>query len=223
MMESYGHQLSEASELVEKGRTSSAPADAQGHARGLRDRLRALLGAGGPANGMLENAVVFLGGGAVVASAVVHLHLWLNGYGDIATIGPLFLAQAIGGFLVAAIVVSVRRVWAALLGGGFLLATAAGFLLSVHAGLFGFEDTWSAPFAASAFWLEVSGAFVLATGAVLCRLATTTRAVRSSERQTPVRARAVADGTTLRSDSYEGVVSRRPDRVGSTRSPRPGG
>ena len=41
------------------------------------------------------------------------------------------------------------------------LATLAGFLISVVHGLFGFEETWLAPFAQQAFALEVAAVVVL--------------------------------------------------------------
>jgi hypothetical protein len=98
-------------------------------------------------------------------SAAVHLHLWLDGYSGIATIGPLFLMQAIGGFILAATILVLRRPVIALAGAGYLLATMVGFLLSVNVGLFGFQDTWSAPLATTAFAVEVVGSVLLLAAA----------------------------------------------------------
>ena len=105
-----------------------------------------------------------LGAAAVATSAAVHLHLWLDGYSAIATIGPLFLLQAIGGFVLAIAIVLLRRPSLAVAGAGYLVATMTGFLLSVNVGLFGFQDSWSAPFATTAFAVEAAGVILLLLG-----------------------------------------------------------
>ena len=110
------------------------------------------------------------GGLLLVWSAYIHFHLWgeTDGYRSIATIGPLFLLQSIAGLVIGLGVVVVRRLWAAVLGALFALATVGGFLLSVTNGLFGFKDTWLAPFAQQAFGIEVAAATVLVLAAALC-------------------------------------------------------
>jgi hypothetical protein len=65
-------------------------------------------------------------------------------------------------------VVAVRRLWAALLGIGFVATTVAGFLVSVTHGLFGFKESWLAPFATQAFAIEVVAAGLLGVAGVLC-------------------------------------------------------
>ena len=111
----------------------------------------------------------FVAGGALLVwSAFIHFHLWHDeGYHAIATIGPLFLLQSIAGLLTGLAVVAVRRLWVALLGAGFALATVAGFLISLEHGLFGFKDSWQAPFAHQAFVVELAAAVALGTAAVL--------------------------------------------------------
>ncbi len=118
---------------------------------------------------MLGQGLLVLGAAAVAMSASSHLHLWLDGYSGIATIGPLFLLQAIGGFVLAASILLLRRPVLALAGAGYLLATMAGFLLSVNVGLFGFQDTWAAPLAMTAFAAEASGAVLLLAAATVTR------------------------------------------------------
>jgi hypothetical protein len=111
-----------------------------------------------------------LGGLLLIWSAAIHFHLWseTDGYRSIPTIGPLFLMQSIAALVIGVGVVAVRRVWAAVIGIGFALTTIAGFLLSVAAGLFGFQDSWLAPFAKEAFTVEILAAVVLIAAAVLC-------------------------------------------------------
>jgi hypothetical protein len=117
---------------------------------------------------LVTDLVFAVGALLLVWSAVIHYHLWDDGYRSIATIGPLFLLQSIAGVVIALGVAVVRRLWAALAGIGFALATLAGFLISVVHGLFGFEETWLAPFAQQAFALEVASVVVLGLAAVLC-------------------------------------------------------
>jgi hypothetical protein len=111
-----------------------------------------------------------LGGLLLVWSAYIHFHLWseADGYRSIPTIGPLFLLQSIAGLVIGVGVIAVRRLWAAAIGVGFALATIAGFLISVVHGLFGFKDSWMAPFAKEAFTIEVIAAAVLVAAAALC-------------------------------------------------------
>jgi plastocyanin len=120
-------------------------------------------------------AAFVVGGLLIIWSSYIHFHLWQSqGYRHIATIGPLFLLQSIGGFLLGLLILVVRRVWTAVLGVGFAVSTMVGFLVSVEHGLFGFKDTWSAPFAHEAFALELAiiGACIIA-GAT-CLMGSTT-------------------------------------------------
>ncbi len=109
-----------------------------------------------------------VGGGLVIWSGAIHLDLWDSGYRSIATIGNLFMAQFIGGLLVGLLVIAVRRVWVALVGIGFGLSTMVGFLITVMHGLFGFKESWDAPFATQAFAIEVSIVVVLTIAGALC-------------------------------------------------------
>jgi hypothetical protein len=118
--------------------------------------------------GATATAAFFAGGLLVIWLSYIHFHLWQDGYRHIATIGPLFLVQSIGGLLIGLLVIAVHRVWTALLGIGFALATVAGFLISVEHGLFGFTDSWAAPFAGLAFTVEIVTAAALAVASVAC-------------------------------------------------------
>jgi len=127
--------------------------------------------------------LAFVSGSALVLwSAAVHLDLWQSGYRSIPTIGALFLLQSIAGIVLGLLILAARRVWAAVLGVGFALATMAGFLVSVAHGLFGFEDSWDAPFAQQAFALDIAAAATLLFAGALC-LATSAPA--STSRATP--------------------------------------
>jgi hypothetical protein len=127
---------------------------------------------------LAATAVFVLGGVLIVWSAFIHFHLWgeTDGYRSIPTIGPLFLLQSIAGLVVGIGVVAVRRLWAALVGIGFVVSTLVGFLLSVAVGLFGFKDSWLAPFAKEAFTVELLTVVVLIAAAALCLVGSAPRA-----------------------------------------------
>jgi hypothetical protein len=119
---------------------------------------------------LAATAAFVLGGALLIWSAFIHFHLWseTDGYRTIPTIGPLFLLQSIAGLVIGIGVVVLRRLWAALIGIGFAISTIAGFLLSVAVGLFGFKDSWLAPFAKEAFTVELIAVVALIAAAALC-------------------------------------------------------
>jgi predicted lipoprotein with Yx(FWY)xxD motif len=86
------------------------------------------------------------GAGLLIATAAIHLDLYLTGYRTIPTIGWLFLLQVIAAFALglAVLVLPGRLVTAsrlaAVTGAGFALATLGGYLLTVWIGLFGFKE-----------------------------------------------------------------------------------
>jgi predicted lipoprotein with Yx(FWY)xxD motif len=86
------------------------------------------------------------GSGLLIATAAIHLDLYLTGYRTIPTIGWLFLLQVIAAFGlgIAVLAIPSRLVTlsrlAAVAGAGFALATLGGYLLSVWTGLFGFKE-----------------------------------------------------------------------------------
>jgi hypothetical protein len=83
--------------------------------------------------------------------------------------------QSIAGLVIG---VAVRRLWVAAVGTGLALLTVGGFLVTVAHGLFGFKDSWQAPFATEAFDVEMVAAAVLALAAALCLIRSAPR-VRS--------------------------------------------
>jgi hypothetical protein len=111
---------------------------------------------------------VALGAAAVAASAVIHLHLWMQGYKHIHLIGPLFLAQAVAGIGLALVMVAYPRFVSAVAGALYMASTIGGLLMSATVGIFGFHDGLRVPWAMSSLVIEVAGLVVLvAAGAVL--------------------------------------------------------
>jgi predicted lipoprotein with Yx(FWY)xxD motif len=80
------------------------------------------------------------GAGLLIATAAIHLDLYLTGYRTIPTIGPLFLFQVIATFLMGALVLATPVRLAAAAGALLALATLGGYLLTVQFGLFGFRE-----------------------------------------------------------------------------------
>jgi predicted lipoprotein with Yx(FWY)xxD motif len=80
------------------------------------------------------------GGGLLVATAAIHLDLYLTGYRSIPVIGALFLVQVIAAFAAGGWVLGTGSRIAAAAGAGFALATLGGYLLSLWFGLFGFRE-----------------------------------------------------------------------------------
>ncbi len=93
-----------------------------------------------PVTGWPRLALRVAGGGLLLATAAIHLDLYLTGFRNIPTIGWLFLLQVIAAFALGlAVLVSGSRL-AAAAGAGFALATLGGYLLSMWVGLFGFTE-----------------------------------------------------------------------------------
>jgi hypothetical protein len=94
----------------------------------------------------------------VFATGAIHLYLYQDGFSSIPTIGRLFLAN----FVVAVVLglaVLLRGRWAwSLLGAGFCLGTLVAFLVSVHWGLFGYQETLSGAWQQRAAAVEIAGA-----------------------------------------------------------------
>ena len=98
----------------------------------------------------------------MLVSAFIHLHLWDTGYRHIPTIGPLFLLQGIAGIVIAVVIAVWRRPLVSLIGALFAASTIGGLVLSVEVGLFGFKDSFSAPYATSSLIIEAAAFVVLA-------------------------------------------------------------
>jgi hypothetical protein len=113
-----------------------------------------------PAARWTVNVLAWAGAILVLLSGLIHLKLY-GSYNGISVIGPLFLAQGIVGILLAVALSVFRRLWLILAGAGFCVATAAGLLISVNFGLFGFRDSLAVPYATSSMVEEFIGGGVL--------------------------------------------------------------
>jgi hypothetical protein len=97
----------------------------------------------------------------------IHLHLWLEGYRHIPTNGPLFLADAVAGFALAAGLLMWPAPLAGLLGAGYTAATLGALLISLTVGLFGFRESISASYVAQSLTIEPVAVLALLAWTVL--------------------------------------------------------
>lgn len=114
--------------------------------------------------------LIIAGGAACTAgSGVIHLYLWGKQYGyrDVPTIGPLFLIQGIAAILMGLIVIFSRQVGVLLVAAGMLAASVVALVLAIEVGLFGFKDSWLAPYAWTTFYEEIAGAVLLLAAAIV--------------------------------------------------------
>lgn len=79
---------------------------------------------------------------AVLVSAAVHLYLWYDGYRDVDVIGPAFLLNAVGGVVIAVLLLTWTHWIPAVLTLGFGASTLGAFVLSTTVGLFGLQQSW---------------------------------------------------------------------------------
>jgi hypothetical protein len=97
----------------------------------------------------------------------IHLHLWLEGYRQIPTDGPLFLLDAIAAFLLAAILLVWPAPLAGLLATGYTASTIGALLISLTVGLFGFRESISASYVTQSLAIETITVIALAGWTIL--------------------------------------------------------
>jgi hypothetical protein len=93
----------------------------------------------------------------------IHLHLWLEGYRHIPTNGPLFLLDAVAGFILAAAVLAWPRPLAGVLAAGYTASTLGALLISLSVGLFGFRESISASYVTESLTIETITVLALIT------------------------------------------------------------
>ena len=84
-----------------------------------------------------------LAAAAVLVSAAVHLYLWFDGMREADVVGPAFLLNAVGGAVIALLLVGWRHWIPPFLALGFGLSTLTAFVIAASVGLFGVEESWT--------------------------------------------------------------------------------
>jgi hypothetical protein len=97
----------------------------------------------------------------------IHLHLWLEGYRQIPTDGPLFLLDAVAAFAIAAVVLAWPRPFAGLVAAGYTASTIGALVISLTVGLFGFHESIHASFVTESLIIEAVTVLAMVTWTVL--------------------------------------------------------
>jgi hypothetical protein len=114
-----------------------------------------------------------LAAGLLIWIGIIHLHLWQEGYRFISTNGPLFLADAIAAFMLAAAMLIRAVPGVGLAGIGFAATTLGALVVSLVVGLFGFRESISASFAVLSIVIESVVIVILTVWTALVALAVT--------------------------------------------------
>lgn len=113
----------------------------------------------------IATAAVVAGAGLVATTAAIHLHLWLAGYRHVPRIGPLFLAQAVTGILLAPMLALGRQLVVVIGATIYMAASAIGLILSATVGFLGIHDGLGVPWATPSLVVELAGFVVLGSPA----------------------------------------------------------
>jgi len=110
--------------------------------------------------------------GLLVASGLIHLHLWDIAYRHVKTLDVLFLVQVIACLLLALTVLITRHLLAVAASWLLMAGTIVGFVLARTVGIFGFKLTFSSGLANTVLIVEAAALIMLAvTGLVMRRTA----------------------------------------------------
>jgi hypothetical protein len=107
--------------------------------------------------------------GLMIASGLIHLHLWDIAYRQVKTLDQLFLVQVAAALVLAVALLITRRlivVAASLL---LMAGTIVGFLLARSVGIFGFKLTFTSGLADTVLVIEIAAVILLAVTALLMR------------------------------------------------------
>jgi hypothetical protein len=102
---------------------------------------------------------IVVGAAMVIASAVIHLHLWSQGQKD--PLGHAFLFQWISGFAVALALLAYRRLISVAAGVGWCGGSIAAMLYAQLHGFLGSNEPISSPYGGWALTVESVGFVVL--------------------------------------------------------------
>jgi hypothetical protein len=84
-----------------------------------------------------------LAAAGVLVSAAVHLYLWFHVFRHTDVVGPAFMLNAVGGAVIAVLLVTWHHWMPLLLAAGFGASTLGAFLIAVTVGLYGVHEHWT--------------------------------------------------------------------------------
>jgi hypothetical protein len=100
---------------------------------------------------------------AVLVSAAVHLILWFDGVRH-QSVGPAFMLNAVGGVVIAVLLLAWRHWVPPLLAVGFGVSTLGAFVIAATVGLFGVHEHWTGGYVWTA---AISEVLAIVAGAVV--------------------------------------------------------
>jgi hypothetical protein len=99
--------------------------------------------------------------GLLVASGLIHLHLWDIAYRHVETMGVLFLVQVAACLIAAVLLLAFRRLIIVLGSAALMAGTIAGFVLARTVGLLGFHLNFSSGLAYTVLVIEAAAVVLL--------------------------------------------------------------
>jgi len=105
--------------------------------------------------------------GLLVASGLIHLHLWDLFYRHVKTMGVLFLVQVAACLIAAVLLLAFRRRVIVLGSAALMAGTIVGFVLARTVGLFGFHLAFTSGLAITVLVIEAAAVVLLGITAVL--------------------------------------------------------
>jgi hypothetical protein len=111
--------------------------------------------------------------GLMIASGLIHLHLWDIAYRHVKTLDQLFLVQVIAALVLALALLVSRRLLVVLASLLLMAGTIVGYLLARSVGIFGFKLTFSSGLANTVLIIEIAAVILLAITALLMHRADT--------------------------------------------------
>jgi hypothetical protein len=105
--------------------------------------------------------------GLLVASGLIHLHLWDIAYRHVKTLDTLFLVQVVLCLLAAIALLAFRRVIVVLAAALLMAGTIVGFVLARTVGIFGFHLTFGSGLAYTVLVIEAAAVILLGITALL--------------------------------------------------------
>jgi hypothetical protein len=109
--------------------------------------------------------------GLLIASGLIHLHLWDIGYRHVKTLDQLFLVQVAACLVLAIALLATRHVLVVAAAWLLMAGTIVGFLLARSVGIFGWKLTFTSGIANTVLIVEIAGVIMLAITGLLMRRA----------------------------------------------------
>jgi hypothetical protein len=107
--------------------------------------------------------------GLMIASGLIHLHLWDIAYRHVKTLDQLFLVQVVAALVLAVALLVTRHVLVVAASLLLMAGTIVGFLLARSVGIFGFKLTFTSGLANTVLVVEIAAVVLLAVTGWLIR------------------------------------------------------